>query len=109
MGNIFPLKYDIFLQAGLNKKYYGINHFSTYFVGIDEVNEMQTDFIKFNFRTEIDPENPQHEQYAASLLDSLTHELQVRASSLPADQHFITKMNLVEAANNFQVIFLFVT
>uniref|UniRef100_A0A0V0G7K5 Signal transducer and activator of transcription n=1 Tax=Triatoma dimidiata TaxID=72491 RepID=A0A0V0G7K5_TRIDM len=52
--------------------------------------------------TEIDPENPQHEQYASSLLDSLTHELQVRASSLPADQHFITKMNLVEAANNFQ-------
>lgn len=58
-------------------------------------------------RTELDPENPAHEQYAASLLTMLVQELQARASGLAAEEHFITKIKLIDAASNLQVSFNF--
>uniref|UniRef100_A0A0K8T940 Signal transducer and activator of transcription n=1 Tax=Lygus hesperus TaxID=30085 RepID=A0A0K8T940_LYGHE len=51
---------------------------------------------------DIDPDNPQHEQFASNLLMSLVQELHVRANSLSAEEHFITKIKLMDAASSFQ-------
>ncbi|XP_014280381.1 signal transducer and activator of transcription 5B isoform X2 [Halyomorpha halys] len=67
-----------------------------------EVRHFLAPWIEEKLWTELDPENPAHEQYAASLLSMLIQELQARASSLAAEEHFITKIKLIDAASNLQ-------
>jgi signal transducer and activator of transcription 5B len=57
----------------------------------------------FNFRNDIDPDNPQHEQYAASVVAALIQELINKAQSLTSEEFFLTKIKLEEAANMFRV------
>lgn len=54
-------------------------------------------------RTDIEPENPQYEQYIASFFDSFIRELEAKAESLHTEDLFLTKLKLMEAAKNFRV------
>ncbi|XP_050595082.1 signal transducer and activator of transcription 5B isoform X2 [Bombus affinis] len=52
--------------------------------------------------TDIEPDNPQYEQYIATLVRSLIQELETKAASLNTDDMFLTKLKLMEAAKNFR-------
>ncbi|XP_024081197.1 signal transducer and activator of transcription 5B-like [Cimex lectularius] len=67
-----------------------------------EVRHFLAPWIEDKMWAEIEPDNPQHEQYATTLFTSLVQELQVRANSLVSEEHFITKIKLMDAANFFQ-------
>lgn len=56
----------------------------------------------FTFRTDIDPDNPQHEHYVATLVNSLIQELEAKANTMSEDL-FLSKLKLIEAANTFRV------
>lgn len=58
-----------------------------------------------NFRNELDPDNPQHDTYAAQLVNSLIQELESKAT---AGDNFIVRLKLSEAANDFRVISLII-
>ena len=58
------------------------------------------------YRTDIEPDNPQYEQYIATLVRSLIQELETKAASLNTDDMFLTKLKLMEAAKNFRVSFI---
>lgn len=60
----------------------------------------------FYYRTDIEPDNPQYEQYIATLVRSLIQELETKAASLNTDDMFLTKLKLMEAAKNFRVSFI---
>lgn len=60
----------------------------------------------FYCRTDIEPDNPQYEQYIATLVRSLIQELETKAASLNTDDMFLTKLKLMEAAKNFRVSFI---
>lgn len=57
----------------------------------------------FDFRTDIEPDNPQCEQYIANLIGSLIQELETKAATLNTEDLFLTKLKLIEAAKNFRV------
>ena len=61
------------------------------------------------FRSDIDPDNPQHEQYAASVVQALIQELEAKAMSLTNEEFFLTKIKLQGAADNFKVRIKFTT
>lgn len=52
---------------------------------------------------DIDPENPQHEQYVTGLVSSLVQELETKANTMTTEDLFLTKLKLIEAANMFRV------
>jgi signal transducer and activator of transcription 5B len=52
---------------------------------------------------DLDPENPQHEQYVAGLVASLIQELEAKANTMTTEDLFLTKLKLIEAANMFRV------
>lgn len=56
------------------------------------------------FRSDIEPvpDNPQHEQYVAGLLNSLVQELENKASGVTDAEFFLTKLKLAEAAKMFR-------
>ena len=60
------------------------------------------------FRSDVDPDNPQHEQYAASVVGALITELESKAQALTNEEFFLTKIKLQGAAEMFRVSFLFV-
>lgn len=62
-------------------------------------------FIYFVYRTDIDPDNPQHEQYATNLVTSMIQELEAKANSMTTNDLYLTKLKLMEAANMFRVSF----
>lgn len=69
------------------------------------IHSLQTKCVLF-LSTDVDlTGNPQYEQaYVSNLIESLIHELEVKADSLPpTDDLFLTKMKLTEAAKNFRV------
>ncbi|PNF23502.1 Signal transducer and activator of transcription 5B [Cryptotermes secundus] len=51
---------------------------------------------------DLDPENPQHEQYVAGLIASLIQELEAKANTMTTEDLFLTKLKLIEAANMFR-------
>lgn len=52
---------------------------------------------------DLDPENPQHEQYVTGLVGSLIQELEAKANTMTTEDLFLTKLKLIEAANMFRV------
>jgi signal transducer and activator of transcription 5B len=52
---------------------------------------------------DLDPENPQHEQYVTGLVASLIQELEAKATTMTTEDLFLTKLKLIEAANMFRV------
>ena len=54
-------------------------------------------------RSDVDPDNPQHEQYAASVVGSLIQELESKAQVLNTEEFFLTKIKLQGAAEMFRV------
>ena len=57
----------------------------------------------FWFRNDIDPDNPQHEQYSASVVTALIQELETKALTLTNEEFFLTKIKLQQAAEMFRV------
>ncbi|KDR18762.1 hypothetical protein L798_06440 [Zootermopsis nevadensis] len=51
---------------------------------------------------DLDPENPQHEQYVTGLVGSLIQELEAKANTMTTEDLFLTKLKLIEAANMFR-------
>jgi len=59
------------------------------------------------FRTDIEPENPQHEQYISNMVISLIQELESKAASLQNERDlFLAKLKLTEAAKTFRVSYI---
>lgn len=57
------------------------------------------------FRNELDPDNPQHDIYAAQIVSNLIQELE---SKVTAGDNFLMRLKLSEAASDFRVcIFTF--
>lgn len=54
-------------------------------------------------RSDVDPDNPQHEQYAASVVTALIQELESKALGLTNEEFFLTKIKLQGAAEMFRV------
>lgn len=54
-------------------------------------------------RSDVDPDNPQHEQYAASVVAALVQELESKANALTNEEFFLTKIKLQGAAEMFKV------
>ncbi|XP_076677869.1 signal transducer and transcription activator Stat92E isoform X2 [Andrena cerasifolii] len=67
-----------------------------------EVRHFLSSWIEEKMWTDVEPENPQHEQYIANLVISLIQELESKAASLNTDDMFLTKLKLMEAAKNFR-------
>lgn len=59
------------------------------------------EWTKFFIRSELDPDNPQHDTYAAQLVSNLIQELE---SKVTAGDNFLMKLKLNEAASDFRVI-----
>ncbi|XP_012223003.1 signal transducer and activator of transcription 5B isoform X3 [Linepithema humile] len=53
-------------------------------------------------RADIEPDNPQSEQYIAGLIAALIQELELKAESIDSQDLFITKMKLMDAAKMFR-------
>lgn len=49
------------------------------------------------------PDNPQHEQYVAELVNSLIQEIENKASIVNGPEFFLTKLKLAEAAKTFRI------
>lgn len=56
------------------------------------------------YRSDIEfvPENPQHEQYVANLINSLIQEIENKAVAVNDSEQFLTKFKLMEAAKTFK-------
>lgn len=67
---------------------------------------MQHTLVSFEHRTDVDPDNPQHEQYAASIVAALIQELETKALALTNEEFFLTKIKLQGAAEMFRVSIL---
>lgn len=69
-----------------------------------EVRHFLAPWIEEKFWCDIDPvpDNPQHEQYVATLVTSLINEMELKAASLGTEDLFLTKLKLVEAAKMFR-------
>lgn len=48
------------------------------------------------------PDNPQHEQYVANLINSLIQEIENKAASVSDSELFLNKFKLMEAAKTFK-------
>ncbi|KAI4481547.1 hypothetical protein M0802_013958 [Mischocyttarus mexicanus] len=58
--------------------------------------------VIFGLKTDIEPDNPQYEQYIANLIGSLIQELEVKATTLTTEDLFLTRIKLIEAAKMFR-------
>ncbi|XP_063231375.1 signal transducer and activator of transcription 5B isoform X2 [Bacillus rossius redtenbacheri] len=67
-----------------------------------EVRHFLAPWIEEKMWTDVDPDNPQHEQYISNLVMSLIQELESKANAMTAEDLFLTKIHLVEAANTFR-------
>lgn len=68
-----------------------------------EVRHFLAAWIEEKMWTDIDAENPQHEQYVTGLVGSLIAELEAKANTMTTEDLFLTKLKLLEAANMFRV------
>lgn len=57
----------------------------------------------FLFRTDVDPDNQQYDQYIPGLVNSFIQELELKANTLTSEDMFLTKLKLLEAASTFRV------
>lgn len=48
------------------------------------------------------PDNPQHEQYVANLINSLIQEIENKAAAVNDSELFLNKFKLMEAAKIFK-------
>lgn len=94
MGNISPQKSGTTSHLISKKNFGKLNkNFAGYFCKT------------FCFRCDVEPvpDNPQHEQYVASLVNSLIQEIENKAATVFTDaEFFLTKMKLAEAAKMFR-------
>ncbi|XP_072377045.1 signal transducer and activator of transcription 5B-like [Diabrotica undecimpunctata] len=67
-----------------------------------EVRHYLAHYIEEKFCCDIDPDNPQHEQYISSLINSLIKEIEDKASVVTDSEYFLTKLKLAEAAKLFK-------
>lgn len=69
-----------------------------------EVRHYLAQYIEEKFWSDIEPQpdNPQHEQYIAGLIDSLITEIENKASVVGDSEYFLTKLKLAEAAKLFR-------
>ncbi|XP_029036779.1 signal transducer and transcription activator Stat92E isoform X1 [Osmia lignaria lignaria] len=67
-----------------------------------EVRHFLSSWIEEKMWTDIEPDNPQYEQYIANLVRSLIQELETKAASLNTDDMFLTKIKLMEVAKSFR-------
>lgn len=74
-----------------------------------EVRHFLAPWIEEKFWSEIEPvpDNPQHEQYVATLIASLIQEMELKANSFSTEDLFLTKLKLVEAAKMFRTRYRF--
>ncbi|EFX86742.1 hypothetical protein DAPPUDRAFT_97641 [Daphnia pulex] len=67
-----------------------------------EVRHCLAPWIESKIMSDVDPDNPQHEQYAASVVGSLIQELESKAQILTTEEFFLTKIKLQGAAEMFR-------
>ncbi|XP_015116346.1 signal transducer and activator of transcription 5B [Diachasma alloeum] len=67
-----------------------------------EVRHFLSSWIEEKMWTDIEPDNPQYEQYTTNLVGSLIQELETKAASLHTEDLFLTKLKLIEAAKTFR-------
>ncbi|XP_014206630.1 signal transducer and activator of transcription 5B isoform X2 [Copidosoma floridanum] len=67
-----------------------------------EVRHFLSTWIEEKMWADIEPDNPQCEQYIANLVESFIQELETKASTLNTEDLFLTKLKLIEAAKNFR-------
>jgi signal transducer and activator of transcription 5B len=69
-----------------------------------EVRHYLAQYIEEKFWSEVEPvpENPQHEQYVAGLVNSLIQEMENKAAVVNDTEYFLTKLKLAEAAKMFR-------
>ncbi|XP_034939786.1 signal transducer and activator of transcription 5B [Chelonus insularis] len=67
-----------------------------------EVRHFLSSWIEEKMWTDIEPDNPQYEQYITNLVASLIQELETKAASLNTEDLFLTKLKLLEAAKTFR-------
>lgn len=67
-----------------------------------EVRHFLAPWIEEKMWAELDPENPEHEQYVNGIVESLALELESKAHSMTSEDMVLTKWTLVEAAKMFR-------
>ncbi|XP_046749375.1 signal transducer and activator of transcription 5B isoform X1 [Diprion similis] len=67
-----------------------------------EVRHFLSSWIEEKMWADIEPDNPQHEQYITSLVGLLVQELEAKAASFTTEDMFLTKLKLMEAAKMFR-------
>ncbi|XP_014225592.1 signal transducer and activator of transcription 5B isoform X2 [Trichogramma pretiosum] len=67
-----------------------------------EVRHFLAGWIEERVWTNVDPENPQNEQYITTLIQSLIQELETKVQQLNTEDLFLTKIKLMEAAKTFR-------
>ncbi|XP_014484889.1 PREDICTED: signal transducer and activator of transcription 5B isoform X2 [Dinoponera quadriceps] len=67
-----------------------------------EVRHFLSSWIEEKMWPDIDPDNPQHEQYVTNFVESMIHELETKAATFTSDDFFITRIKLTEAAKSFR-------
>lgn len=69
-----------------------------------EVRHYLAQYIEEKFWSEIEPvpENPQHEQYVAGLVNALIQEVENKVAVVNDAEYFLTKLKLAEAAKMFR-------
>lgn len=124
-GEHFPIEVRHFLSTWIEEKIWFVQrllHFSflrnflyktlmfSYSIKYDRI-YCKTFILLENFfvicifisRTDLEPDNPQYEQYITTLVGSLVQELETKAASLNTEDLFLTKLKLIEAAKMFRV------
>lgn len=59
--------------------------------------------IKLFFRTEIDPDNLEHEGYIKGLFVSFVDEIVSKANSMVTNEQFASKLKLIDTAKLYKV------
>ncbi|KAK9728257.1 STAT protein, protein interaction domain [Popillia japonica] len=69
-----------------------------------EVRHFLAPWIEEKFWSDMEfiPDNPQHEQYVANLINSLIQEIENKAASVSDSELFLNKFKLMEAAKTFK-------
>lgn len=67
-----------------------------------EVRCALADWIEEKPWIQLDPDNPQHEHYAASLVTSLIQEIEQKANT---EEHLVMRLKLSQAAQHFRNAF----
>ncbi|XP_018913039.1 signal transducer and activator of transcription 5B isoform X2 [Bemisia tabaci] len=67
-----------------------------------EVRHFLASWIEDKMWADIDPDNPQHEQYISQFVESLIRELDEKIQTITAEDLFTTKLKLMEASSMFR-------